>query len=72
MSELEQYIKSYFAILDEDSLRIAQLFHSQEIKKGDFFLKSGRNCEKLSFIQSGLLRVFVITADKEVTPMDFN
>lgn len=68
MTELEQYIKSYFAIVNNDDLEtIVSLFKWTTIEKGDFLLKPGKHCDKLSFVQSGLLRLFVITEHKEVT-----
>ena len=68
MKELEFYIKSYFGILQQEDLkRIISLFKPGAIKKGDFYLKSGQACEKLSFIQSGFLRIFVAAEEKEVT-----
>ncbi len=68
MTELEQYIKSYFGVIRSDELEIiGSLFKPKTIKKGGFFLKSGRPCDNLSFIQSGFLRIFAATADKEVT-----
>lgn len=68
MIELEHYINSYFGIVKPDELqKIVSLFKPTTIKKGDYFLKSGKACDKLSFIQSGLLRIFTTTKDKEVT-----
>jgi CRP-like cAMP-binding protein len=67
MTELEKYIQSYFGISQEDLAQVGALFKRQTLKKGDYFLKTGRICDKLSFVQSGLLRVFVQTPDKEVT-----
>jgi len=68
MTELEQYIKSYFGVVTTDDLKtIVSLFKLTTIKKGDFLLKPGKRCDKLSFVQSGLLRMFVTTNDKEVT-----
>lgn len=68
MTELEQYIKSYFGVVDADALKtIVSLFEMTTIKKGDFLLKSGKRCDKLSFVQSGLLRMFITTDDKEIT-----
>jgi CRP/FNR family transcriptional regulator, anaerobic regulatory protein len=68
MTALEQYIKSYFGILEtEDIKKIVSLFKLTTIKKGDYLLKKGKYCDKLSFVQSGLLRMFVVTEDKEVT-----
>lgn len=68
MTELEKNIESYFGVMQSNDLEIiSSLFPSTKIRKGDFFQKAGRPCDKLSFIQSGLLRIFVTTADKEVT-----
>jgi CRP/FNR family transcriptional regulator, anaerobic regulatory protein len=68
MTELEQYIKSYFGVLATgDIKKIVSLFKLTTIKKGEYLLKTGKRCDKLSFVQSGLLRMFVITDDKEVT-----
>ncbi len=67
MNELEKYIQSYFGIHQDDLAQVGAMFKPQSLKKGDYFLKTGRTCEKLSFVQSGLLRVYVQTPDKEVT-----
>ena len=50
MTELEQHIKSSFGLAQpEDIKMIVSLFKPTTIKKGGFFLKSGRQCDKLSF-----------------------
>ena len=67
MTELEKYIQSYFDISQKDLTQFGSLFKRQRLKKGDKFFKTGRVCDKLSFIQSGLLRIYVQTPDKEVT-----
>lgn len=67
MTELEQYINSYFGVSQEDAKKIATSFKPHTIKKGDFFLKMGHVSEHMSFVQSGLLRVFVELPHKEVT-----
>ena len=68
MTELEQYIKSYFGVVEADDLNtIVSFFKVRTIKKGDFLLESGNRCDKLSFVQSGLLRMFVLKDDKEIT-----
>ena len=68
MSELAQYIKSYFGVVQEKELEtIVSLFKKTSLKKGDYFLKSGKVSNQLSFIQSGLLRIFVSTEEKEIT-----
>jgi CRP/FNR family transcriptional regulator, anaerobic regulatory protein len=68
MTQLEQYIKSYFGILEEKSLQaIASLFKITTFKKGDFFLKTGSNCNRLGFVEQGFFRIFVTNPDKEIT-----
>lgn len=67
MTELEQYLHSYFAFEREDLYKVAQLFRKSTLKKGDYYLQTGKICNKLSFIQSGMLRIFVSQEDKEVT-----
>ena len=68
MTELEEYIKSYFAVVNQNDLKtIVSLFKFSTIKKGDFLLKTGKRCDKLCFVQSGLLRIFVNTNNTEIT-----
>ncbi len=68
MTELEQYIKSYFGVVSSNDLQtIISLFQLASVKKGEFLLQSDRRCDTLSFVQSGLLRMFAITDGKEVT-----
>ena len=68
MTELEQYIKSYFGVVNADDLKtIVSLFKLTTVKKGEFLLKAGKCCDNLSFVQSGLLRMFLSTDKKEIT-----
>jgi CRP/FNR family transcriptional regulator, anaerobic regulatory protein len=68
MTELEQYIQSYFGIVSPDDIgSIVSLFEAEKLKRNDIILQAGRSSNKLYFIQSGLLRVFAVTEDKEVT-----
>lgn len=38
-----------------------------ELKKGEYFIKTGQYCEKLSFVQDGLIRIYADAGDKEIT-----
>lgn len=68
MTELEHYISSYFGVAQPGDLNaISPFFRQETLKKGDYFLETGKGCNKLSFIQSGMLRIYVQTEDKEVT-----
>ncbi len=67
MTELEQYVHGYFGVKKEDAAVISSFFKSISLKKGDFFLKSGKMSERLGFIQSGIVREFVDVDGNEVT-----
>lgn len=67
MTDLEKHIKNYFGIPKHSLEKVATLFKQDQLKKGDFFVKSGQYCTKLSFIRTGYLRIFATTERKEVT-----
>ncbi len=68
MTELENYITSYFGIEAQNDLTsIVEMFEHKIIKKGEFILRAENRCDKLCFVQSGLLRMFVNLEEKEVT-----
>ncbi|PIQ21584.1 MAG: cyclic nucleotide-binding protein [Cytophagales bacterium CG18_big_fil_WC_8_21_14_2_50_42_9] len=68
MTELEQYINTHFEIVQPNELiEVSSLFNQITLKKGDFFLKEGKQCDKFCFIKTGYLRVFAIADENEVT-----
>jgi CRP-like cAMP-binding protein len=67
LTELQNYISSYFGITRENLEKVTSLFTESELKKGDFFIKPGQYCDKLSFVQSGFIRFFANSQDKEIT-----
>ncbi|MGS0527188.1 hypothetical protein ACU8V7_20545 [Zobellia nedashkovskayae] len=67
MTELQKYITSYFGITNENMDKITSLFTESELKKGEYFTKTGQYCQKLSFVRSGFIRIFANANDKEVT-----
>ncbi len=67
MTELEKYIQTYFGVSIDDLSKISSFFKPKTLKKGDYFLKSGRYCDKLGFVQSGIIREYVFMQDKEIT-----
>lgn len=65
---LHDYIKSTFGIINEAELsNVSALFTLTTLKKGDYFLTAGTHCEKLAFVDSGLLRISAATQMREVT-----
>ncbi|MCX2585912.1 Crp/Fnr family transcriptional regulator [Pedobacter sp. MR22-3] len=67
MNELESYINHHFGISADECQKVSELFKPEVVEKGSYFLQTGKSCNKLSFIESGILRVFVNLLDKEVT-----
>lgn len=67
MTELQQYIRSYFGIPKEDLEILSSKFQLSELKKGAYFCKADNYCERLSFVKEGYLRVYAMVNDKEVT-----
>lgn len=67
MTELEQNIQNYFGVSEKELALISSFFKEETLEKGDFFLKKGQYVQKLSFVKSGILRIYVETNDKEVT-----
>ena len=67
MSELENYIQHYFSISPDDCKKVAGLFKTETLEKGAYWLKAGKYCDKMSFIQQGILRMYVSQPDREVT-----
>lgn len=67
MTALEQYLHHSIALSPDNLKAITAHFKPSVLSKGDFFSRSGRYCEKLSFVQSGYLRVFFEANDREVT-----
>jgi CRP-like cAMP-binding protein len=67
MTELENYIKSYFGVNTEDLKKIVSLFSETQLSKGEYFVKKDRLCEKLSFVQTGLIRIYAAAGDKDIT-----
>lgn len=54
--------------IDKASLgNILSMFETVELKKGDYFLRSGSICRKMAFIDLGYLRMYDIADGKEIT-----
>lgn len=72
MTELEQYVNLNFGVTGQELSNIASLFEPEVVGKGEFYIKSGAACDKLSFVQSGFLRLFATLDDKEITQWIFS
>jgi len=67
VTELEQYIQNYFEANEANLSAIAAAFTYETVSKGDYLLKQGRYCNRLSFVKSGLIRIYAHKEDREVT-----
>lgn len=67
MTELESYIHSYFGISNTHLTALAEMFAETQLKKGEYFTQIDTQCQHLSFIRSGHLRVFAYSDGKDIT-----
>lgn len=67
MEKLKNCILSQVAIEKKSIEAILSAFEPVELKKGEFFLKSGKICRKMAFIDTGYLRMYDIVDGKEIT-----
>ena len=67
MTELENYINSYFGISNAQVNNLSTFFTRSTIEKGAYLVKKDKYCTQLSFLRSGYLRVFNDYGSKEIT-----
>jgi len=67
LNPLEKYLAEYFLLPKVVMQAVMEKFHREELVKGDYFIKVGRPAQKLGFIESGLVRIFAASKEKEVT-----
>jgi len=68
VTALQQAFTENFGQLNQTEFQqLLPYFEVEQIKKNDFFTEENKYCRKLSLQQSGLLRVYKIWDDKEIT-----
>lgn len=68
MQALEHNIKEYFGVMEPEVLkRMVDLFELEHLPKDRFFIKPGRICNRMSFVHSGILRIFAHQSGQDVT-----
>lgn len=67
MNDLEKQIRSFFGVSPDEQAQLLRHFKPETLKKGDFYARIGRPCIKLSYVHSGLLRVYAPHEDRDVT-----
>ncbi|MGE4515044.1 MAG: hypothetical protein AB7E26_14715 [Chryseobacterium sp.] len=65
----DSLLQNYFGSLShEDVSVILSYFREEKLERNDFFTESGKICNKLSIVKSGILRIFALSDDgREVT-----
>ena len=68
MKNFNQLIQAYFGELSEEELDIVQsYFYEEKLQKNDYFTCSGKICNRLSIVKSGIFRIYTLSDGKEVT-----
>ncbi|MGF7216776.1 CRP-like cAMP-binding protein [Spirosoma lacussanchae] len=67
MHPLRQFITSYTALSESDWQSIEPCLVRQEVAKGNIILTEGRICRHLYFLESGLLRFFILKDGNDIT-----
>jgi CRP/FNR family transcriptional regulator, anaerobic regulatory protein len=68
MESLEHYINEYFGVLKRDELiAVCDKFNAQSLAKGEFLMRQGQPAHQLSFIKSGMIRIYTHDDGKEIT-----
>ena len=68
MSNLLESLAIYFGPLEDvESNEIVARFKPFELGKGDFFARQGQRSHQMAFVESGLLRMYAQTDQKEIT-----
>lgn len=63
---LLQTIRSMVALSEDEETLIKELFTERQTEKNDFFLREGKVCREIGFINAGLVRYFIIKDGEEL------
>ena len=68
MKNLEALIKEYFGQLSNHEVALIHpYFQEEKLQKNEFFTQTNKTCGRLSFVKSGILRVYALSDGKEIT-----
>lgn len=65
--ELSAYLRKEFGLSQDLLNKTLPHFQRETLFKSDYFIKSGRNADKLGFIESGMIRIYAESGEKEIT-----
>ena len=67
MKNFETLIKEHFGQLSNREVAfIRPYFQEEKLQKNEFFTQTDKTCDKLSFVKSGILRVYTLSDGKEI------
>lgn len=67
MQALRRFIENYVSLTDSDWNTIFHFFEQRIIEKDEIVLSEGKICRHLYFLESGLMRYFIVKDGTEVT-----
>lgn len=67
MKEFRKFIENYEKIPNQDWELISANFRRKELPKNYTLLEQGKTCKNLYFLESGLLRYFILKDGSEIT-----
>ena len=67
MESLARYINSLTPLSEEELNALLPFVRSQQLRKGEFFVRQGEVCQKIAFIERGFLRLFHEVDGKDIT-----
>jgi len=68
VKNFETLIKEHFGQLSNREVAfIRPYFQEEKLQKNEFFTQTDKTCDKLSFVKSGILRVYTLSDGKEIT-----
>lgn len=65
--KFKEQLFQLFEVSDDQADPIISRFIPENLEKNQSFLKEGKTCNRLSFIESGIFRIFKLAESKEVT-----
>lgn len=68
MKNFETLIKEHFGQLSNQEVALIRpYFQEEKLQKNEFFTQTDKTCDKLSFVKSGILRIYTLSDGKEIT-----
>ncbi|WP_294221260.1 Crp/Fnr family transcriptional regulator [uncultured Chryseobacterium sp.] len=68
MTDFTTLIQQHFGALSANDLNtICTYFREEKLGKNEFFTQTGQRCNRLSIVKSGILRIYALSEEKEIT-----